>query len=168
MPDEVVSDHLHVVIDAELNVVIRGLERVAVGGRLRRLELERVLGADLVELLRDEVGGGRVGALELPLVDGDANHHPLRHQVFQRGLLEGHRRQCGKGGGKRDRGGHAGWSHGAEHCMPCDDVCAYMIYFRELDAGPVDSRRTSSGSITNSCGSGDWPGIVQDPGHGRG
>src|SRR6476661_4974000 len=161
MPDEVVSDHLHVVIDAELNVVIRGLERVAVGGRLRRLELERVLWADLVELLRDEVGGGRVAALELPLVDGDTHHHPLRHQVLQRGVLKCRRGQRGKCGGKHGHMGHAGWSHRTEHCMPVDDVCAYIIYFREPDAGPVDSRRTSSGSITNSCGSGDLPGFIR-------
>ena len=73
MPDEIVSDDLHVAIESELHIPIRCVERVAVGGRLRRLELQHVLGADLVELLRDEVDGGCIGALELPLVDGDAD-----------------------------------------------------------------------------------------------
>ena len=106
VPDKIVSDHLHVVIDTELDVVIRGVERKAIGGRLRRLELEGVLGADLVELLGDDVNGGRVGSLELAVVDGDANHHPLRHQVLQRDVLVRRRNQKNEAGGS-DKPSHA-------------------------------------------------------------
>ena len=60
MPDQIVPDDLHVAVDAELDVAIRRLERVAIGRRLRRLELQHVLRADLVELLRDDVDGRRV------------------------------------------------------------------------------------------------------------
>jgi hypothetical protein len=117
MPDEIVPDHLHVAIEAELHVSICRVERVAVGGRLRQLKLQHVLGTDLVELLRDDVDGGGVGAVELPLIDGDADHHPLWHQVLQRHILMCRRGQNGKTDGDRshvldDRG-----SHGAEHCM---------------------------------------------------
>ena len=113
MPDEIVPDHLHVAIDAELDVSIRRVERVAIGRRLRRLELQHVLGADLVELLRDEVDGGGVGALELPLVDGDADHHPLRHQVLQRHILVCRRGEKGETGG-RDKP-----SHHADRSLRC-------------------------------------------------
>ena len=55
MPDERVPDDLHAAVDTELDEAIRRVERVAVGGRVNRLELQHVLRADLVELLRDEV-----------------------------------------------------------------------------------------------------------------
>ena len=117
MPDEIVPDHLHVTVEAELDIAIGRVEGVAVGRRLRRLKLQHVLRTDLVELLRDDVDGGGVDALELPLVDGDADHHPLRHEVLQRHILMCRRGQNGKTDGDRghvpdDRG-----SHGAEHCM---------------------------------------------------
>jgi hypothetical protein len=95
-----------VVIDPELDVVIRGVERKAIGGRLRRLELEGVLGADLVELLRNDVNGSRVGSLELAVVDGDANHHPLRHQVLERDVLVRRWNQKNEAGGS-DKPSHA-------------------------------------------------------------
>ena len=82
MPDEIVSDDLHVAIESELHIPIRCVERVAVGGRLRRLELQHVLRADLIELFRDEVDGGGVHTVELSLVDGDPDHHALRHQIL--------------------------------------------------------------------------------------
>ena len=100
MPDEIVSDDLHVVIETKLDVSISRVEGVAVGSRLRRLELQHVLGADLVELRRDQADGGDVGALELPLVDGDADHHPLWHQVLQRDILVCRRGENGETGGR--------------------------------------------------------------------
>jgi hypothetical protein len=118
MPDEIVPDHLHVPVEAELDVAIGRVEGVAVGGRLRRLELQHVLRTDLVELLGDDVdGGGGVGAVELPLVDGDADHHPLRHQVLDRHILACPRGQNGQTGDDDRRVPHGGTSHGAEHCM---------------------------------------------------
>ena len=102
---------------SELDVPIRRVERVAVGGRLRRLELQHVLRADLIELFRDEVDGGGVDTLELPLVDGDADHHPLRHQIFERHILVCRHRQNRKTGGNDTQVLDGKRSHGAEHCM---------------------------------------------------
>jgi hypothetical protein len=107
MPDEIVPDDLHVALDAELHVTVGRLERVAVGRRLRRLELQRVLRADLVELLRDDFDGGCVGAVELPLVDGDADNHPLRHQILQRDVL-----LCRRWNQKNETGSRDQRSHG--------------------------------------------------------
>jgi hypothetical protein len=133
MPDEIVPDHLHVAIEAELHVSIRRVECVAVGRRLRRLKLQDVLRADLVELLRDDVDGGGIYAVKLPLVDRDAYHHPLRHQVLQRHILMCRHRQNGKRGARDNRARQDGRSHGAEHCMT-----------RSLwtdDGGIIDARR---------------------------
>ena len=108
MPDEIVPDHLHVAIETELHVPIRRVERVAVRGRLRRLELQHVLRTDLIELLRDDVDGGGVGAVELSLVDGDADHHPFRHQILQRHILMCRCGQNSKSGGHDTSGTSCG------------------------------------------------------------
>ena len=106
MPDEIVPNDLHVALEAELHVAVRRLERVAVGRRLRRLELQRVLRADLVELLCDDFDGGDIGAIELPLVDGDADNHALRHHVLQRDVLLCRRRNQKNETGSRDKRSH--------------------------------------------------------------
>ena len=106
MPNEIVPNDLHVALHAELHIAVRRLERVAVGRRLRRLELQRVLRADLVELLRDDFDSGCIGAIELPLVDGDADNHPLRHQVLQRDVLMRRRRKQKNETGRRDKRSH--------------------------------------------------------------
>ena len=108
MPDERVPDDLHAAVDTELDVAIRRFERVAVGGRVNRLELQHVLRADLVELLRDDVDGGGIDPLELPLVDGDADRHPLRHQVLERRFLLCRRGEKSETGGRDHPFHHAG------------------------------------------------------------
>ena len=113
MPDERMPHDLHATVGTELNEAIRRLERVAVGGRVNRLELEHVLRADLVELLRDDVDGSGVGTLELPLVEGDADHHPPGHQVLERRFLVRRRGEKGETG-DRDKPSH--------HANPCSDA----------------------------------------------
>ena len=78
---------IHAAVTIEFEESIRGVERVAIGRGLRRLKLQHVLGADLVELFGNEINRSSIGALELPLIDGDADHHALRHQVLQRDIL---------------------------------------------------------------------------------
>jgi hypothetical protein len=92
MPDERMSDHLHLAIEAELHVAVLCLEGVSIRRRMHELKLEQVLRADLVELFGDEVDGGRVDAVALALVDRHADRHALRHQILERDLLpRGHR-----------------------------------------------------------------------------
>ena len=86
VPHERVADDLHLAVDAELHVAVLRLEG-AVGRRVHELELEQILRADLVELLRDEVDGGGVDAVALALIDRHADHGSLRHQIFQRDVL---------------------------------------------------------------------------------
>ena len=76
------ADDLHLAVDAELHVAVLRLEGVAIRRRVHELELEQVLRADLVELLRDDVDGGGVDAVALALIDRHADHGSLRHQIF--------------------------------------------------------------------------------------
>jgi hypothetical protein len=105
MPDQGVPDHLHTTLESELHVAVRRVERVTIGRRLRRLELQHVLGADLVEVFRDDLDRTSVGAFELPLVDGHADRHAFGHQVLQRHVLV-----CRRGentdAGRRDKPSH--------------------------------------------------------------
>jgi hypothetical protein len=50
--------------------------------RMHELELEQVLRGDLVELLRDDLDGCRIDEVALALVDCNADHHAVSHQIF--------------------------------------------------------------------------------------
>src|SRR3954447_4964751 len=107
MPHEIVADDLHLAVKAELHVAVLRLEHVAIGGGMDGLKLEQVLRTDLVELLRDQVDGGGIDGVTLPLINRHANHHALRHEILQRHVLT--RRQ-------RRRSDH----RGGECCCSCD------------------------------------------------
>ena len=102
VPYEGVADDLHLAVEAELYVAVLRLERVSIRRRMHELELEQVLRADLVELLRDDVDAGGVDAVALALIDRDADHRSLRHQIFERDVLaRGQRSDRGPGGHER-------------------------------------------------------------------
>ena len=82
MPHQIVANDLHLPVEAELHVAVLRLENVTIRGGMHGLKLEQVLRADLVELLRDDVHGGGVDAVALPLIDRHADHHALRHEIL--------------------------------------------------------------------------------------
>ena len=101
VPHEGVADDLHLAVEAELHVAVLRLEGVSIRRRMHELELEEVLRADLIELLRDDADGGRIEVVALALVDRHADHHALRHQILERDVLS--RGQRGDGDGARRR-----------------------------------------------------------------
>jgi hypothetical protein len=82
VPHEGVADDLHLAIAAEPHVAVLCLEGVMICHRMHVLELEQVLRGDLVELLRDDLDSGRIDEVALALVDCDADHYTVRHQIF--------------------------------------------------------------------------------------
>ena len=100
VPHESVADDLHLAIAAEPHVAVLCLEGVMICCRMHVLELEQVLRGDLVELLRDDLDGGRIDEVALALVDCDADHHTVRRQIFQRDVLTRGDRQEGRHGSR--------------------------------------------------------------------
>src|SRR4051812_39997107 len=97
MPHEIVANHLHLAVEAELHVAVLRLEYVTIGGGMDGLKFEQILRTDLVELLGDDFDTRSIGAVTLSLINRDANHHALRHEFLERHVLTRHQRRDNDG-----------------------------------------------------------------------
>ena len=92
MPDQAVADDEHPVLLAERDVTIGRREVEAVGARVQRFPLERVLRADAVELRRDDGVAARVALFELRLIHRHPDsEHPFIGPLQRGGLALRHR-----------------------------------------------------------------------------
>jgi len=94
VPDEAVAHDEHVVLLAEGDVFIGGVEVVLVDPGLNDLPLKHVLRADGVEVRGDDLPGEKIALFKLSRVEGRADTQVGRIRIFECGGRGRDRRLC--------------------------------------------------------------------------
>jgi hypothetical protein len=96
MPDKAMADDEHVILLAELDILVGQLEVIDIRPGMNALPLEDVFRCDGVELAGDNGRAAGIGPGELRGIDGCANQKVAPIGVLERGgSLGGHRRGHG-------------------------------------------------------------------------